>query len=545
MTNDRSELSYLRSRIANQALTLSKEMSQLSEEILDTTPLDHGGGEKLYNQFKKYLGHVEYILMMDQDGTAVVHTNPFRQGLVFSDEVANKGILANEPIVQVYHRDTGEVLLDAASPIYVKGERLYTIRVGIVRVQDTMLYKYFASTGIPLFLALSIIYSGEQTQLFYYLGTVIGIGASILSSFFLKKNQEQIITCVNKGMKSVGNGDLTFYEDNPRRDALGQLVFEVNKLSMGLSAFVSKLLDISTQVTKSSLDQEVATNEVQNATQNISATVQEVAAGAEEQVAAMEEVYNFMKAIAGNMNQLTQSMKVAISSGEEGMDKGTKGNDSIESSINQMEAIQASFQSITYALKDLEEKSHKIGSIVYTITNIAEQTNLLALNAAIEAARAGEHGRGFAVVAEDVRKLAEDSNQSAQEIMNIITETQEKTKEAVMTMYAGSQKVDKGSILIKETGDNIRDILISLETITDQLKYNGHLTLELNSSSVELAKKTSIVTKSAQATSNTMQDISATIEEQSAMSEEIAQNANILAGAAKQLQNLLQRFNIN
>jgi methyl-accepting chemotaxis protein len=539
-----SKQSALQSGVAKTALKISKEMARMSEEILSITPMDQGGSEKLNALYKKQLEQVEYIVVMDMEGIGVVHTNPFRENNLFSDEVARKGIASNESIVQVYHRNTGEVLMDAASPVRVNGNRLYTLRVGVIKIEEKILLKNMAITLIPLLLALLIVYIGGMSKSSLLIGAVIGIGAGVLAAFYSKKTQEKILYAVQNGMKSVGNGDLTFHEENNRRDALGQLLFEVNKLSSGFNLLVGKLLDIASQVAKSSTEQETATDEVQKATENIAATVEEVSAGAQEQVAAMEEVSGFMQKIAGNMSQLAESMKIAMRSGEEGMAKGKKGNESIESSIKQMGAIQASFESTTRVLKNLEEKSQKIGNIIHTITNIAEQTNLLALNAAIEAARAGEHGRGFAVVAEEVRKLAEDSSHSAQEIMKIITETQEKTKEAVTTMEKGSGEVEKGSVVIKETGESIKEILESLNAITNQMKENGKLTLELNDASSELEKKTSAVNDAAQTTSEAMQDIAATIEEQSAMSEEIAQNANILAGASKSLQMLLQRFKI-
>lgn len=534
----------LRSKIARQTLSISKEMARITAEILTETPLDQGGREKLYEIFKNNLEQVEYILVSNMEGLSLIHTNPFREGMVFFDDVARKGIQSNEPVVQVYHRNTGEVLVDAASPVRIKGKRSHTVRVGIVKIEDSLMLRNFTTILISPILTLAVIYIGGMSQTSFFTGGVVGIITAFIAAYSSKKSQEKILNAVEKGMKRVGSGDLTFHEKNTRQDVLGQLLYETNKLSMGFNTLVGKLIDIASQVAKSSSEQETSTEEVQKATENIAATIQEVSAGAQEQVASMEEVSEFMRRISKDMHQLTESMKMAMNSGEEGMIKGQKGNASIESSIGQMEVIRQFFESSTNVMRDLEKKSQKIGDIIHTITGIAEQTNLLALNAAIEAARAGDHGRGFAVVAEEVKKLAEDSSHSALEIMKIITETQKKTKEAVAAMEVGSQEVEKGSTVIEETGESIREILNSLETITGQMKENGELTLALNDASFQLEKETTAVNDAAKTTSLAMQDIAATIEEQSAMSEEIAQNANLLAEASENLRKLLQRFKI-
>ncbi|AOY77617.1 methyl-accepting chemotaxis protein [Clostridium formicaceticum] len=532
------------SGIARQALRISKEMAAIAEEILTLTPLDQGGSEKLYKAFQKQLEDVEYILISNMEGVSLVHTNPFREGMVFFDDVARRGIESNESVVQVYYRDTGEIVIDAASPIRIKGERLYTLRVGVIKIENNLILKSMIMTIVPLILTMLVTYAGGMSSTSLFVGGVTGVVAASITAYSFVKNQRKIIHAVQKGMKKVVNGDMTFHQENQRKDALGQLLSETNKLSRGLNMLVGKLLDMGYQVAKSASEQEIATDEVQKGTESIAASIEEISAGAQEQVAAMEEVSEFIQRVSINMQQLAGSMKTAMISGEEGMLKGQKGNRAIVSSIQQMEVIQASFQASTYVLKDLEEKSQKIGDIIHTITSIAEQTNLLALNAAIEAARAGEYGRGFAVVAEEVRKLAEDSSHSAQEIMKIITETQEKTKEAVAAMEAGSQEVEKGSLVIGETGESIKEILDSLERITEQMKQNGELTLALNEASFELEKKTAAVNEATQTTSEAMQDIAATIEEQSAMSEEIAHNANLLAEVSRSMQALLKHFRI-
>src|SRR5207245_1315977 len=108
-----------------------------------------------------------------------------------------------------------------------------------------------------------------------------------------------------------------------------------------------------------------------------------------------------------------------------------------------MAALRQSSSGLADALQRLAAKSERIGGIVETITGIAGQTNLLALNAAIEAARAGEQGRGFAVVAEEVRKLAEESQQAAASIAELVAQIQSETQRTVEVVEQGARRTDE------------------------------------------------------------------------------------------------------
>lgn len=129
--------------------------------------------------------------------------------------------------------------------------------------------------------------------------------------------------------------------------------------------------------------------------------------------------------------------------------EGTKAIDKVSA---QMQSINETVVSLSEAFKHLTERSNEIGNITEVITSIAEQTNLLALNAAIEAARAGEQGKGFAVVADEVRKLAEQSAQSAEQITRLITIIQNDTKQTMNSVISATGEVKEGLVVVHEAG---------------------------------------------------------------------------------------------
>src|SRR5690242_317284 len=123
-----------------------------------------------------------------------------------------------------------------------------------------------------------------------------------------------------------------------------------------------------------------------------------------------------------------------------------------------MVSFRDSSEGVTVAIRELAAKSEQIGAIVQTITGIAEQTNLLALNAAIEAARAGEQGRGFAVVAEEVRQLAEESQEAASSIAGLIAEIQRETQGTVEVVEDGARRSEDGAAVVAEARDAFAQI---------------------------------------------------------------------------------------
>ena len=135
-----------------------------------------------------------------------------------------------------------------------------------------------------------------------------------------------------------------------------------------------------------------------------------------------------------------------------------------------MRGVQSSSADVSAAIRELGDKSTRIGGIVDTITAIAEQTNLLALNAAIEAARAGEQGKGFAVVAEEVRKLAEESQQAAASIADLVSEIRSETERAVTVVEHGVRQTDEGAQTVIDAREAFQQIRHNVESMTERIE---------------------------------------------------------------------------
>lgn len=146
------------------------------------------------------------------------------------------------------------------------------------------------------------------------------------------------------------------------------------------------------------------------------------------------------------------------------------GNESIEDTMDQLSKIKQSTDKVSQAVIDLESQSNEVGSIAQIISDIAAQTNLLSLNAAIEAARAGEQGRGFTVVANEVRKLASQTDISAQKITLLIQKIQSSTSQVAFLMKEGAEEVDKGNLMVQEAKGSFETIHESSKEVIFQIQ---------------------------------------------------------------------------
>jgi methyl-accepting chemotaxis protein len=212
-----------------------------------------------------------------------------------------------------------------------------------------------------------------------------------------------------------------------------------------------------------------------------------------------------MNAAAAAIEELTVSIHVlsgnatdAHTSTERSGEEARKGVDVILSTTEQMQSLAATVHRASNTLQGLGSKSQQISQIVDVIREIADQTNLLALNAAIEAARAGEQGRGFAVVADEVRKLAERTGQSTQQIAKVINEVLSETGNAIHEMEDGVTKVQEGTRLAEAAGESIRHIVASTERVANMVTDISSAIREQTTAAQDIAKNVEHVAQSSE-----------------------------------------------
>jgi len=345
-------------------------------------------------------------------------------------------------------------------------------------------------------------------------------------------------------LKEVAGGDLTADVTVTATDEIGALGITLNDMTHNLRDLVSRVAQLGEQVAAASEQLTASAGDAAQATNQVAANISEVSHGTEIQITAVNETSAVVEQMSSGIRQVAANSNAVAEMTAQTANAARSGEVAVNSAVSQMANIERSVNSSAQVVTKLGARSQEIGQIVDTISGIAGQTNLLALNAAIEAARAGEQGRGFAVVAEEVRKLAEQSQEAAKQIAGLISEIQSDTDKAVAAMAEGTREVKAGTEVVAVTGQTFGEIMASINQVSGQVGEISAAIQQMAGGSQKIVESVRDIDKVTKDTAGQAQTVSAATEEQSAAMEEIAASSQSLSQMAQELQNAIQKFKV-
>lgn len=364
---------------------------------------------------------------------------------------------------------------------------------------------------------------------------VIGIGIGIYLARSITKPINTITDHINQG-------DIGFAATVTVNDEVGLLVKAFEKLNSVLRHMVADIQSHSEQVAASSQELTATAEQSSLAAFQVAAGVEQIAHQTEQQTSFAQQVVHATENITFQIKEVAQDIANVATLSETTNFETQKGVESVNKVVSQMKNIESSMADSASVIVRLGERSKEISDITNSIAAIAAQTNLLALNAAIEAARAGEAGRGFAVVAEEVRKLAENSQQASQQIVELAEAIQSDSQQAVKTIRRGTDEVELGTEVVTDSGQSFKGIEKLVEEVSAKL---AGIAAAVPAMTREAESVFDLVNKLEEANKDIAtqtQTMSATTEEQSAAMQEVAGFSENLAKMAQELQAIVNKF---
>jgi methyl-accepting chemotaxis protein len=342
---------------------------------------------------------------------------------------------------------------------------------------------------LGLVIGLSITYITMVDTIFFP-----AIGAGIGGIFIgLYSSTQNLKEFVNPSFKiadfanQVAGGDLTGGL-NDCDGYMGMVTTALNDMTARLRELIGQTSKIVQIIADSSQTLVALSQQTGIAAREVSSSMSEIAEGANSQAASTQDATELITNLAQTIAAIAGNTAHCVEMSVQTQHSIQAGVEAVKLQNDKMHDSYAAIEAVGRAVEMLDENSVKIGQIVEVISSIANQTNLLALNAAIEAARAGEHGKGFAVVAEEVRKLAEQSAVSAQEIAGLIKNMQNHTTQVVNEMNQTKAVYHQQAEAIKSTTNTFGSVVECVNNIDTEIQEISAASEEMAASTDEFVK---------------------------------------------------------
>lgn len=346
-------------------------------------------------------------------------------------------------------------------------------------------------------------------------GVTAGITIMSLTIFYLIANKKlKALDDMLTVALEIEEGNLYENPLTEGKDEFGLLARSLNRINKNVTTLFKELKDIRDSISNSSEEFSALTAQTTATSEDIASVLNEISKGSVSQASYIESTShkaNDLQTSITNMTaesdviiQLTEDCSLAVQSGK--------------SSVNGLQASNKEnanmLEQISIGITTLFQSVHQISSIVTTIDSISKQTNLLALNASIEAARAGEHGKGFAVVAEEVRKLAEETNQATSKIQTMIQNIEQETESTVMIMAQTSEISNGLNVSVLKTENEFNHVSTTINKIIDGVSMLNREIEDVSAHSQVIFDSIQNISAVAEQTAASTEEITASVENQ-------------------------------
>lgn len=376
-----------------------------------------------------------------------------------------------------------------------------------------------------------------------------GIAVIIMIIVILKVSAKisKPIKSVNSIIGEIESGDFTKEVDKvylKDTTEIGEMSNALNNTVNAINSMMKGIKDNSGKIDNQATGLAAISEEMSALTSNIVTAIGEVAKGTSSQAGDLVEISSDLDEFGNDINEVNNNIVTINNLTMEIGEKSSNSNEELRDLLDVIKDLNNNFNAFSASLEKMNNDIKQVNAMTDLINDISEQTNLLSLNAAIEAARAGESGKGFAVVADEIRKLAEMSKDSSNNINTIVQNILKNTSSIVENTSLISEDINKQNQVVDGTIKAFNEISEGIKVTTPKVAQTVNIFKEINNKKENILNKIENISAISEEISATAEEISASSQELNSAGEEVATSAQNLTVSTNYMDNELQKFKI-